>query len=71
MGRTTRFISSEVKRHYKRKGPSESQKQWMAIEKMFTYAKECVKEREIELQKWDDAFERMEHIKEGGDPYAF
>lgn len=68
--RFNRFLAGEFKRaapHYDRA----AKRKWRQIERTFEKAKECVREREAELQRWEIANRRMEHIKAGGSPYDF
>lgn len=69
MGRTAKFAMGEIKRHYKKKGPSDTQKKWMAIENLFESARECVREYEIEQERQQAAYEYVMYLREGGEPY--
>ena len=74
MGKSfAKFAMSEAKRHYQKKGPSDTQKKWMAIEKSFAIARECIREREAQVNRWvedgREAYELVEYIREGGEPY--
>lgn len=68
-----RFGMNELKRHYKKKGPSADQKKWMAIEKSFATARECVREHERNINRWEEqgreAVWLIEEIKAGGEPW--